>query len=124
MKPNKTQTSNTMDRRDFLKTTGAGMAALSFPVPLGTLGTTQKRAAGETPVLVCLYLRGGMDALNCIIPYKDKRYYEIRPTISIAPCSAQPRVSASVTGTQSSSPPGPPPAWRRAAWCRARVRLS
>ncbi len=78
-----------MDRRDFLKTTGAGLAALSFPVPLGTLGTTKRRTAGETPVFVCLYLRGGMDALNCIIPYKDKRYYEIRPTISLSPTKTQ-----------------------------------
>jgi uncharacterized protein (DUF1501 family) len=81
--------SQNMDRRDFLKSTGAGLAALTFPVPLGTLGTTQRRAAGEAPVLVCLYLRGGMDALNCIVPYKEKRYYEIRPTISIAPKKTQ-----------------------------------
>lgn len=78
-----------MDRRDFLKTTGAGLAALSFPVPLGTLGTTQRRQSGDTPVLVCLYLRGGMDALNCIVPYKDKRYYEFRPTIALAPKKTQ-----------------------------------
>lgn len=89
MNSKKNRHSGNMDRRDFLKTTGAGLAALSFPVPLGTLGTTQRKGAGETPILVCLYLRGGMDALNCIIPYRDKRYYEMRPTISISPDKTQ-----------------------------------
>ena len=35
------------------------------------------------PVLVMIYLRGGQDQLNTIVPYTDKTYYKIRPTISI-----------------------------------------
>jgi len=30
-----------------------------------------------------------MDVLNCIVPYKDKRYYEFRPTIALAPKKTQ-----------------------------------
>ncbi len=71
-------------RRDFLVASGAGAAALSFPTPLRCLGTTHP-AFQSDGVLVVIYLRGGQDALNTIVPYKDDRYYEIRPTIAIAP---------------------------------------
>ncbi|MGE0129599.1 MAG: DUF1501 domain-containing protein [Blastocatellales bacterium] len=33
--------------------------------------------------LVCVFLRGGADTLNLIVPYGDDRYYKLRPTISI-----------------------------------------
>ncbi|MFQ5505676.1 MAG: DUF1501 domain-containing protein [Planctomycetota bacterium] len=68
-------------RRDFLK--ASGLAAFSFPFPLVSLGGFQKRAG--KPVLVVLYLRGGMDPLNVVVPYGHSRYYAIRPTIAIQP---------------------------------------
>jgi uncharacterized protein (DUF1501 family) len=38
--------------------------------------------------LVCVFLRGGADMLNLVVPYDDDRYYKLRPTISIpAPTS-------------------------------------
>ena len=77
------KTNKKLDRRDFLKSTSAVALGLSFPYPLRTLGATQPAALEDLPILVVLYLRGGMDALNAIIPYKDSRYYAIRPTISI-----------------------------------------
>lgn len=33
--------------------------------------------------LVCIFLRGGADTLNMIVPYGDDRYYTVRPTIAI-----------------------------------------
>src|SRR4030095_10649353 len=30
-----------------------------------------------------IYMRGGADPLNIIVPYGDSMYYEIRPTIAI-----------------------------------------
>lgn len=38
----------------------------------------------STKTLVCVFLRGGADTLNMIVPYGDDRYYMLRPTISIA----------------------------------------
>src|SRR5215471_12326652 len=35
--------------------------------------------------LVCVFLRGGADTLNLIMPYGDDRYYKLRPTIAIPP---------------------------------------
>ncbi len=35
--------------------------------------------------LVCVFLRGGADTLNMIVPCGDDQYYKLRPTISISP---------------------------------------
>lgn len=76
-----------MKRREFLEVTGAGMAGLWIPGPLralarpGFVGSEQGQK--QRPVLVVIYLRGGIDPLNTIVPYADRRYYEIRPTIAI-----------------------------------------
>lgn len=44
---------------------------------------TQSPAGEHT--LVCVFLRGGADTLNLVVPYGDDRYYKLRPTISIPP---------------------------------------
>jgi uncharacterized protein (DUF1501 family) len=68
-------------RRDFLKFAGAGAAAAMVP-GLGTSLLAQSRRGGS-PALVVIYQRGGMDAINALIPYKDRDYRNIRPTIGI-----------------------------------------
>ncbi|MGB5037626.1 MAG: hypothetical protein WBQ66_13510, partial [Blastocatellia bacterium] len=35
--------------------------------------------------LVVVFLRGGADTLNIVVPYGDDRYYALRPTIAIPP---------------------------------------
>jgi len=35
--------------------------------------------------LVLLHLQGGLDGLNCVIPYFDRDYYRLRPSFSIPP---------------------------------------
>ncbi len=47
--------------------------------------STVTDAGGQT--LVCVFLRGGADTLNLIVPYGDDRYYRLRPTIAIPPPS-------------------------------------
>jgi uncharacterized protein (DUF1501 family) len=44
-------------------------------------GAKDKRL--EVPTLVTIFLRGGADALNAIVPYGDDHYYKVRPRISI-----------------------------------------
>ncbi|MEW6071202.1 MAG: hypothetical protein AB1726_01225 [Planctomycetota bacterium] len=77
-----------LDRRDFLRATGAGLATLRLPLPAGHL---RREFAGEegTPALVVLFLRGGVDALHALVPYGDPRYYEFRPTLAVAPEDAE-----------------------------------
>lgn len=51
-----------------------------------TSGNTASANAGTgEQTLVCVFLRGGADTLNLIVPYGDDRYYKLRPTISIPP---------------------------------------
>ncbi len=69
-------------RRTILKAGSAGIVSLAFPFPSGFY---QGAFAGESdrPTLVVIYLRGGMDALNTVIPFKDRRYHDLRPTLGI-----------------------------------------
>lgn len=62
-----------MSRRGFLRHLALGGSAKSG------------KPAGN--VLVCVFLRGGADTLNMVVPYGDDRYYALRPTLSIAPPS-------------------------------------
>ena len=68
------------NRRAFLRLGGSGALALSMPLPRIYFGDP---ARGKTNPLVLIYLRGGQDALNTVVPYGDPRYYDIRPTIAI-----------------------------------------
>jgi uncharacterized protein (DUF1501 family) len=34
-------------------------------------------------VLVCIFLRGGADTLNMLVPYADDHYYKVRPNLAI-----------------------------------------
>jgi uncharacterized protein (DUF1501 family) len=82
----------TLSRRSFLKHTGVAAAALTAPawLPRVTYAQTQTSARD---VIVCVFLRGGMDGLSVIVPYAEPEYYRLRPTIAVA----QPD-SSNVTG--------------------------
>ena len=75
-------------RRSFLTNTGAavlGACALPstrvFAQP--RIGGSERAEKGNT--LVVIYLRGGADALNVVVPYSNPMYYTVRPTIAIQP---------------------------------------
>lgn len=74
-----------ISRRSMLKTTAAlsvvsAMQTL-WPRWLPRLAFAQDGIRGD--VLVCVFLRGGADALNMIVPFGDKNYYDARPTLAI-----------------------------------------
>ncbi len=74
-------------RREFMAHSTAALAGAA----VAPLAWTQHAAADDAPVpgakptLVVLYLRGGADALNTVVPFGDPLYYKIRPTIAIPP---------------------------------------
>lgn len=74
--------SNDVSRRSFLARSALAASALSFPLPLRTRATRQSETAA--PILVVIFLRGGQDALNTVVPYRDANYHAMRPTIAIA----------------------------------------
>ncbi|MBI4569968.1 MAG: DUF1501 domain-containing protein, partial [Planctomycetes bacterium] len=80
-----------MNRRDFLKASQVGLLAAG--VGAGPLVVARRAFAAppppppptplKKPVLVAIFLRGGMDQLNVIVPHGDKNYYDLRPSIAI-----------------------------------------
>ena len=41
--------------------------------------------SADAPVLIVVTLRGGVDALNVLVPYRDDDYRRLRPTLAIPP---------------------------------------
>ena len=61
---------------------GNSLVALPSWMPRITLADPHVGPAGDT--LVCVFLRGGADGLNMVIPHGDEEYYAHRPLLGIA----------------------------------------
>jgi len=71
-----------MRRREILGAAGAGLISAALPWQSGLL----RRAVADDDAIrtvVVIFLRGGADALSAIVPYGDKNYYAMRPTLAI-----------------------------------------
>jgi uncharacterized protein (DUF1501 family) len=66
-----------MDRRQFLLATAATVPALM-------LGGKVFAAPAASPRFLLVFLRGGYDANNMLVPYSSDFYYESRPSIALA----------------------------------------
>jgi uncharacterized protein (DUF1501 family) len=71
-----------MTRRIFLRGSAIVMAGM------GAVPSWLARAAAvegkKRKVLVTIFLRGAADGLNIVVPFAEKRYHELRPTMAIA----------------------------------------
>jgi len=65
-----------MKRRNFIKS--SILAALVLSLPTSFMANPNKKKT-----LVLLELNGGADYLNIVIPYKEKNYYDLRPTLAL-----------------------------------------
>lgn len=74
-------------RRWFLRTSGLAVGALGTPHAWIKPATAQ--GAPSRKVLVAVLQRGAADGLNIVIPFAEKRYYQLRPGIGIQ-IAAQP----------------------------------
>src|SRR5258708_5155573 len=66
----------TMRRRTLLK------AAALAPIALGAAGRLFAAPSAEAKLLV-VFLRGGYDAANVLVPISSSFYYESRPNIAV-----------------------------------------
>lgn len=73
-------------RRYFLKSAGLSLFGVSF-VPSflrRTAFAIEKPAlSSRKKILVAVFMRGAADGLNIVVPYGEKDYYKMRPTIAI-----------------------------------------
>jgi len=56
----------------------AGAGAVPF-----WLARAARAAEGKRKILVAIFQRGAADGLNVVVPFAEKRYYELRPTIGV-----------------------------------------
>lgn len=79
-------------RRFFLKSSGLAVASLGtmtalpkFLMRASTLENPWTTESGShRKVLIAIFQRGAADGLNIVVPFGEKNYYAMRPTIAIA----------------------------------------
>lgn len=73
-----------ISRRELIKVLGAagalGATSRLWPSWMPRIAFANDGVQGD--VLVCVFLRGGADALNMIIPFGDDNYYRARPLLA------------------------------------------
>src|SRR6186997_269539 len=70
-----------MTRRIFMKNGSLALVSLGFtPV---FIARSAEAAQTRKKILVAIFQRGAVDGLNMIVPFGDKNYYAVRPSISI-----------------------------------------
>lgn len=80
-----------MNRRFFMKSGSIALASigvsLSAPSFLQRVLLAQNRervTGGRRKTLIAIFQRGAVDGLNMIVPYGERSYYDLRPSIAIA----------------------------------------
>jgi uncharacterized protein (DUF1501 family) len=68
-------------RRTFLTTTGLVVGAIGL-APQWLLRAAAQGSA-KRKILVAVFQRGAADGLNIVVPFAEKRYYQLRPAIAI-----------------------------------------
>jgi uncharacterized protein (DUF1501 family) len=71
------------DRRQFLRAAGLTIGLLGTAP--AWLGRAAAQGGARRKILISVFQRGAADGLNIVVPFAEKRYYEIRPSIAIAP---------------------------------------
>jgi uncharacterized protein (DUF1501 family) len=74
-------------RRGFLRSLGLGGLTLPAWFPRVAFSAAP---SPERDVLVCVFLRGGADALNVVVPYGEDEYFTGRPRLAFRPPGSGP----------------------------------
>src|SRR5450755_2446148 len=71
-----------LTRRIFLRGSAIAMAGMgAFPSWLARAASTEGK---KKKTLVVIFQRGAADGLNIVVPFSEKRYHDLRPSIAIA----------------------------------------
>lgn len=85
-----------LTRRYFLKTTGAVLSYVGIaPVlPCAAMAGVTPRAAARNRTVVVIFLRGGADGLNLVVPHGDASYFDLRKTLAVAGPGSKAEIAA------------------------------
>jgi uncharacterized protein (DUF1501 family) len=72
----------TMNRRVFLKNGSLALVSLGFAPAF--IARTAEAAQRRQKILVAVFQRGAVDGLNMVVPFGERAYYQVRPSIAIA----------------------------------------
>ncbi|HEV2198363.1 MAG TPA: DUF1501 domain-containing protein [Bryobacteraceae bacterium] len=70
-------------RRVFMRDAGIAMFGVGLAPGWLTRACAAEPAGSRKKVLVAIFQRGAVDGLNVVVPFGDKRYYDLRPAIGI-----------------------------------------
>src|ERR1700676_1839116 len=88
-----------LTRRYFLKSSVLAMAGVgSVPAWLSRALYAADAPSPRKKILVAVFQRGAVDGLNVVVPFGEKRYYEMRPTIAIPRPNGTPDTSIDLDG--------------------------
>jgi len=71
-----------LTRRYFIKSSAVVMAG--FGMAPTWLARAARPGDGNRKILISIFQRGAADGLNIVVPFFERRYYEIRPSIAVA----------------------------------------
>src|SRR5262245_18251941 len=74
-------------RRVFIKRSGLALVSLGLE-PTFFRRIAAAETGGKGKILIAIFQRGAADGLNIVVPFAEKTYYELRPTIAIPAPSA------------------------------------
>ncbi|MDQ2856907.1 MAG: DUF1501 domain-containing protein [Acidobacteriota bacterium] len=79
-----------MNRRFFIKSGGIALASIGVALSAPSFIERAVMAEGTNPLtggrrktLIAIFQRGAVDGLNMVVPYGERNYYDLRPTIAI-----------------------------------------
>lgn len=89
-----------LTRREALQRTGIlSLSALSWPTWMPRVALRGPTAPPTGDILVVVFMRGGVDGLNLVVPYTESAYYSGRKSIAIpAPKAGQPSSALDLDG--------------------------
>ena len=93
-----------VSRRNFMRLGGTMAIAAAMPGWVPRVAFAQSDAS-DRDVIVSVFLRGGVDSLTMCVPFNEKEYYKLRPTIAIKPPDASGNDKATALDNDFGLPP-------------------
>src|SRR2546427_12304057 len=71
-----------LPRRIFLRASAVAMAGVGL-APAWLVRAAAQAGNNRKKILVAIFQRGAADGLNVVVPFSEKLYYDMRPTIAV-----------------------------------------